>query len=57
VIASPCSDVCKMDGGGRFCLGCRRTLAEITAWSTASDEERKIILAAVAQRRATLDAA
>lgn len=50
MIASPCINVCKMDEGGRFCQGCWRTLAEISVWSAASDEERISILAAVGQR-------
>lgn len=48
--ASPCINVCKMEGD--FCQGCWRTLAEISVWSTASEEQKKSILVAVDQRRA-----
>ena len=48
---SPCINVCTLDAQRRFCRGCLRTLAEITAWSEASDAERWRILAAVAERR------
>lgn len=51
MIASPCIDVCKMDEASGLCLGCWRTLAEISAWGAASDDERQMILAAVARRR------
>lgn len=52
MIASPCIDVCQMDEASGLCLGCFRTLAEIGAWGTAGDDERLMILAAVARRRA-----
>ncbi|MFA6311762.1 MAG: DUF1289 domain-containing protein [Sterolibacterium sp.] len=57
MIASPCIDVCKMDDGSGLCQGCYRNLAEITAWSSAGNTEKRAILAAVAQRRARLDRA
>ncbi|MCX7176167.1 MAG: DUF1289 domain-containing protein [Proteobacteria bacterium] len=57
MIASPCIDVCKMDEASGLCQGCYRSLAEIAAWSGASDTERVQILAAVSQRRARLDPA
>jgi predicted Fe-S protein YdhL (DUF1289 family) len=51
VIASPCIEVCRMENG--LCVGCLRTLDEITVWSTADDAQRLQILDAVRQRRAT----
>ena len=54
VLASPCIDVCKMDAG--LCAGCFRTLEEIARWATAGDDDKRLILAAVAQRRTKLDA-
>jgi predicted Fe-S protein YdhL (DUF1289 family) len=42
--------VCAVDGQTGFCLGCRRTLAEIAGWSRLSDEERATIMAALPQR-------
>jgi hypothetical protein len=52
VVDSPCINVCKMEGS--FCVGCHRTLAEIARWASTGDEEKRQILAAVAQRRSTL---
>lgn len=46
-----------MDEASGLCQGCYRNLAEIAAWSGASDPERVQILAAVSQRRARLDPA
>jgi predicted Fe-S protein YdhL (DUF1289 family) len=51
-VESPCIDVCRMDG--ELCVGCYRTLDEIVRWSTASDDDKREILTAVAQRRADL---
>ncbi len=49
-ILSPCILVCTMDKG--LCLGCHRTLDEIAGWSAASDDEKRAILARVAERAA-----
>jgi predicted Fe-S protein YdhL (DUF1289 family) len=39
---------------GSYCVGCHRTIAEIARWASLGDEEKRQILAAVAQRRSTL---
>jgi hypothetical protein len=49
---SPCTRVCVMDGDRRYCLGCWRTLEEITRWGSMSDEEQAAVLAQLEQRRA-----
>jgi len=49
-VESPCRRACTLDGND-ICLGCGRTLGEITGWSAASDEERRRILTAAAERR------
>ena len=49
VVASPCVDVCRMEGN--HCAGCLRTIEEIAAWGNASDAEKTRILAAIARRR------
>jgi predicted Fe-S protein YdhL (DUF1289 family) len=51
-VASPCIDVCKMEDG--LCAGCYRTMKEIVRWGNAGDDEKRLILAAVAQRRMQL---
>jgi len=51
MVSSPCINVCKMDANSGLCIGCFRTLDEITAWSRSDDSARNEILAAVAQRR------
>jgi uncharacterized protein len=41
--ASPCVDICRLDAQG-LCVGCRRTIDEITEWSRASEARRREIL-------------
>lgn len=52
-MTSPCINVCKMEDG--LCAGCFRTLDEIARWAGASDADKRLILAAVAQRRSGRD--
>jgi len=54
---SPCMGVCRMDDDNRYCAGCLRTIDEIAAWSTATEETRWGILRAVEERRAASDPA
>ena len=52
-VASPCINVCRMEDG--LCAGCHRTIDEIARWANIGDEGKRLILAAVAQRRTRLD--
>jgi len=54
-VDSPCIKVCRMDPHTGLCAGCYRSLDEIAEWGAAGDECRRLILAAVAQRRARFD--
>ena len=49
-IATPCVQVCAVDGQSGLCLGCRRTLAEIAGWARMSDEERAAVMADLPKR-------
>ncbi len=40
-----------MDPDQRYCLGCRRTLSEIAAWGTMTEDEQRAVLAELPQRR------
>jgi predicted Fe-S protein YdhL (DUF1289 family) len=51
---SPCIGICRMDDDNRYCSGCLRTIDEIAAWSTATEETRWTVLRAVQERRAQL---
>jgi predicted Fe-S protein YdhL (DUF1289 family) len=41
---SPCLKVCTYDPQTGLCLGCGRTLEEITAWFSMSDAERRAVM-------------
>lgn len=51
MLASPCINICQMDETSGLCLGCYRTIEEITLWSRTDDARRAAILSAVAERR------
>ena len=46
---SPCIGVCAMGEDG-YCLGCFRTLDEITRWLSLSEGERRRIVEALPER-------
>lgn len=49
-VASPCVNLCRIDGENPWCRGCLRTLDEIAAWPGASDEEKRAIWRRIRQR-------
>jgi len=49
-VESPCIDVCRLDSQG-LCIGCRRTIGEISEWSGASEVRRHEILRQVDLRK------
>jgi len=44
VVESPCIAVCKIDYESGYCIGCNRTIEEITNWSSLDDSQKKKIL-------------
>jgi len=56
-VPSPCINLCRMSPDTGWCEGCQRTIEEITRWSRSTDDDRRAILAAVAERRTHLAAA
>lgn len=46
-VPSPCIGVCQLDPAGEVCLGCRRTVPEITRWSVLTAAQKRAILARV----------
>ena len=53
-VPSPCISVCRMDPRTGLCEGCLRTLDEIAAWSVLDDDDKRVVWAQLAQRRAAL---
>ncbi|MGG7517520.1 DUF1289 domain-containing protein [Allorhizobium undicola] len=52
-VSSPCIGICRIDPKAGLCEGCARSLAEIAAWSSLSESERRQIMALLAGRSAS----
>ncbi|MFJ4390004.1 DUF1289 domain-containing protein [Pseudomonas soli] len=42
-VASPCVNVCALDEQD-ICIGCQRTVSEITRWGRMDNAERRVVL-------------
>ncbi|MGO4870341.1 MAG: DUF1289 domain-containing protein [Roseiarcus sp.] len=47
---SPCVKICVVDPVSGLCVGCGRTVAEITMWGELDAGERRAIVAGLEQR-------
>jgi predicted Fe-S protein YdhL (DUF1289 family) len=54
VIESPCLRICSLDPASNLCLGCGRTIEEITRWYGMSADERSRIMAKLPARLESL---
>jgi predicted Fe-S protein YdhL (DUF1289 family) len=54
-IATPCIRVCVVDGASGLCVGCLRSLSEIAAWTSLTDDERGRIMGELPARRGLVD--
>lgn len=52
-LPSPCIGICQMDRTTGLCMGCQRTLAEITDWSVAPESKKRAIWEEIIRRRTT----
>lgn len=50
-VLSPCIGICNLDDAG-LCAGCRRTSAEIAAWTLMDDAARLRVMESLASRDA-----
>lgn len=48
---SPCVRTCVIDQQTGYCIGCGRTLHEISYWTRYSREERQLLLRALPERQ------
>jgi hypothetical protein len=53
-IESPCVKLCVIHPEERLCLGCFRTIEEISAWSRLSPEARRSVMADLPSREPRL---
>lgn len=42
-VASPCVNICALDDAD-ICIGCQRSVEEITRWSRMTNSERRVVL-------------
>jgi predicted Fe-S protein YdhL (DUF1289 family) len=49
-VASPCIKVCVLDARS-VCVGCGRTMDEITQWSRLTEEQQRLVCEQARQRR------
>jgi uncharacterized protein len=54
LVASPCTNVCRMDARTGWCEGCLRTIDEIAGWSSMDDAQKRAVWQMLEQRRASL---
>lgn len=57
MLASPCTNVCKLDEVTGWCRGCARDVAEITIWRRSTEAEQQLILDRLPERRLQLQQA
>lgn len=53
-VQSPCVKLCSIHPQERICVGCNRSIEEISTWSRMSDAERADIMAELPSRTARL---
>ena len=51
-VASPCTNVCRIDAASGWCEGCLRSLDEIAAWSALDEAARRAVCVDLVLRRA-----
>lgn len=44
MVKSPCINICSLDPNTNLCLGCGRSVIEITNWTHLSDDKKNKIL-------------
>ena len=52
MIESPCVNICTLDACSGLCLGCGRTIDEITRWTAMSPAERVRVIGELPARLA-----
>ena len=53
---SPCIGICRLDAATQTCIGCYRTIDEISAWPRYTAEEKHAVLERLLARRAAAGA-
>ena len=48
---SPCLGICRLDPAMQYCVGCFRTIGELSQWTALSREEKQALIEELDQRR------
>ncbi len=48
---TPCIQICRIDHGTGLCVGCYRTLTEITNWSQWNDQQQLAVMSQLINRK------
>ena len=48
---SPCIGICQIDQKTSYCVGCLRTIEEISRWSSFTHKEKKEIINLISKRK------
>jgi len=56
-LETPCVNICLLDADLGLCVGCGRTIEEISRWATMSDQKRRAIMAGLPARIERFDKA
>jgi len=51
MVKSPCTSICAIDPKIGLCVGCKRTIKEITNWFNLSNMQKKKILLKIQDRK------
>jgi predicted Fe-S protein YdhL (DUF1289 family) len=52
MIESPCVNICMLDANTKTCVGCGRTIDEISRWSTMTPADRSRVISELPARLA-----
>ena len=50
-VVSPCIEVCQIDDKTTYCIGCLRTIEEISNWQSYSEKEKTSIIKSLSMRK------
>lgn len=48
---SPCIKLCKLDKAGKYCVGCFRTIDEISNWMSLTEYQQSKIIEKLRKRK------
>ena len=51
MVKSPCTNICIIHYNVGYCMGCKRTIKEITNWPNLGNAEKKQILLKITDRK------